>query len=154
MKRTLCLTAVGFGLLTAAALPAAAATWSATTPLSAAGVNVEFGPSVAINDSGFGVAAWSDDEGGQAVIRVAEHAPGGGWVTLPTPLSVNLLGMACEVFTSIDPQGDALVAWAQYSGPICDSGNQTMVFVTRGAAVGAWSGPQAIGTAHQDGQGA
>jgi PKD repeat protein len=153
MKRTLCLATVGFGLLIAAALPAGAATWSATTPLSPAGANVEFAPSVAIDDAGFGVAAWSDDEGGKAVIRVAEHPPGGAWATSPTVLSASFPGMACEVFTSIDPQGDALVAWAQYSGSICDSGNQMMLFATRGAADGAWSAPQAAGTSHPDGQG-
>lgn len=153
MKRILCSAAVGLGLLFAAALPADAATWSATTPLSAAGADVQFGPSVAIDDAGYGVAAWSDVESGKAVIRVAEHVPGGAWATSPTVLSATLPGLACEVFTSVDPQGDALVAWAQYDGTICDSGNQTMHFATRGATDGDWSAPQVLGTAHTDGFG-
>ncbi len=153
MRRLLSTATLGVGLLLAAALPAVAATWSATTPLSASGVTVDFGPRLAIDDAGFGVAAWSDDEGGRPVIRVAEHAPGGAWATSATVLSASLPGPACEAFASVDPQGNALVAWAQYDGSICDSGNQTMVFSTRPAG-GDWSAPQAIGIPNKDGQGA
>ena len=152
MGRTVRAALAGLGLLLAAALPANAATWSASTPLNAAGASMEFGPSVALDGIGNGVAAWSQDENGVSVIRIADHVPSGGWVPGPGSLSAGIGGNACDVFASVDDQGNALVAWFQYSGQLCESGNQQMWFANR-AAGGAWSAPQPLGASLQDGDG-
>src|SRR5471030_2680213 len=95
------------GLVLVWAMPAAAApTWSSSVSLSGQGNAVGFfNASVAISDGGLGVEAWSETVSGKSVIRVAQHASGGQWTTLPTSLSGSLPGDACAPFASIDPAG-------------------------------------------------
>src|SRR5262249_40427073 len=106
------LTAV-LALLLAPAIPANAATWTPPALLSDAGAGVGGRPSVALNDAGFGVMTWIENDAGFAVVRAARHAPGGSWVVDPAPLSPASLD-ACDAFASIDAAGNALVVWAQF----------------------------------------
>jgi hypothetical protein len=142
------------GLLLLGALPALAApTWSAPTllsnPVNAVGT-VPSAPTIAIDDGGVGVEAWSETVAGSSVIRVAQHT-GGTWSTLPGGISTSLPGDGCSPFASVDPSGNALVVWSQWTGPGCGAGNQTIVFSTRAAAATTWAAPQAVGTTAQAG---
>ena len=117
------------GLVFLSAVPAfAAPTWSSPVSLSGSGNAVaNFNASVAIADGGLGVEAWSETVAGKSVIRVAQHAAGGQWATLPGDISSSLPGDACDPFASIDPAGNALVVWQQWAGPGCNNGNQTIL---------------------------
>jgi hypothetical protein len=131
------------------AIPAAAAqTWSSPVSLSTAGNAINFfSPSVAIGDGGLGVEAWSEVVAGKSVIRVAQHVSAGQWTPLAGSLSGSLPGDACDPLASVDPAGNALVAWVQWAGPGCGTGDQTILYSTRAAGAPAWSQPQVAGTA-------
>ena len=137
------------GLVLAVAMPAAAApTWSSPVSLSGQGNAVgSFNSSVAIADGGLGVEAWSETVAGKSVIRVAQHAAGGQWATLPGDISSSLPGDACDPFASVDPAGNALVVWEQWAGPGCNNGNQTILFATRAAGAATFTAPQVAGAA-------
>ena len=111
------------------------------------GNTVAFKPSIAIADGGFAIETWAETVGGKSVIRVAQHAPGGSWVTLPGDISSSLPGDGCTPFASIDSAGNALVSWTQWAGPGCGVGSQTVLFATRAANAASWSGPGVIGPA-------
>jgi hypothetical protein len=102
-------------------------------------------PSVAILDGGTGIETWSENGGGTSVVRVATHAPGGAWTTLPGTLSGAIPGHGCSPFASIDPAGNALVVWSQWAGSGCNAGTLTMLFATRPAGAAAFTAPSAIG---------
>jgi hypothetical protein len=131
------------------AIPAAAApTWSSAVSLSTAGNAIDFlSPSVAIGDGGLGVEAWSEVVAGKNVIRVAQHASAGQWTPLAGSLSGSLPGDACNPLASVDPAGNALVAWVQWAGPGCGAGDQTILYSTRAAGAPDWTQPQVAGTA-------
>ena len=136
---------LALGLALAWALPASAATWSAPVSLSTAASPVTDRPSVAILDNGTGIETWSENSGGTNVVRVAAHAPGGAWTTLPGTLSGAIPGHGCSPFASIDPAGNALVVWSQWAGSGCNVGTLTMLFATRAAGAAAFTAPSAIG---------
>ena len=141
---------LGLALASAVAAPAAAATWSAPAVLSPAATTTSPSPSVAINDAGFGIAAWSEfnNATGQVIVRTATHAPGGAWVSDATPVSGAAVE-ACTPHVSIDPSGNALVVWAQWTSAGC-SGTQTIFFATRAVGTAAWSAPASLGTGQSD----
>ncbi len=113
--------------------------------LSTAASPVTDRPSVAILDGGTGIETWSENSGGTNVVRVAVHAPGGTWTTLPGTLSGAIPGHGCSPFASIDPAGNALVVWSQWAGSGCNVGTLTMLFATRPAGAAAFAAPSAIG---------
>jgi hypothetical protein len=143
----------GLGLLFAFALPANAATWAPPTGLTPAGVAVDSTPSVAIDDAGFGVAAWSEEDGGRAVVRAATHAPGGAWVIGAAPLS-STTADACDVFAAIDASGTAMVVWAQFGASGCHTGPMSVLFATHGPNDASWSNPGSATPFSQDFAGA
>jgi hypothetical protein len=143
---------LALGLVLACALPAAAApTWSGSISLSGAGNPLTDKPSVAINDGGLGIMAWSETSAGKTGVRVAQHAPGGAWATFPTTLSGSLPGDGCSPAVSIDPAGNAMVVWSQWAGPGCSVGTQTILFSTRAAGAAGWSAPGVVGPAAAQG---
>jgi PKD domain len=143
---------LALGLALAWALPAGAApTWSGSISLSGPGNPITDRPSVAINDGGLGIEAWSETAAGKTGVRVAQHTPGGAWTTFPLTLSGALPGDGCSPFASIDPAGNALVVWSQWAGPGCNVGMQTILFSTRAAGAAAWSAPGVVGAAAAQG---
>ncbi len=136
------------GVLAVALAPAALAapTWVAPVSLSSAGDTIAT-PSVSLADGGLGIEAWSENNGTRQVIRVAQHALGGSWTTLPGDISSSLPGDACNPTAAIDPAGNALVVWAQYAGPGCYSGAQTILSARRPAGASAFTAPAVVAPA-------
>ncbi|MEO9176006.1 MAG: PKD domain-containing protein, partial [Gaiellales bacterium] len=153
MRRVIRPFLLAYGLVLVWVVPAVAApTWSAPVRVSGAGDAVGlFTPSVSIADGGLGIEAWSETVAGTSVIRVAQHVGGGQWTPFPGNISSTLPGDACDPFASIDPAGNALVVWAQFAGPGCGGGNQTILFATRAAGAAAFGPPQVVGSSAPQG---
>jgi hypothetical protein len=104
---------------------------SAPVTLSAAGKKALF-PTVAMNDRGDTVVAWTRGEGSNGVVQ-ASFRPAGGSFGAPVSLSPGGES-ATAPRVAIDAAGDATVVWDRYNGT-----NEVVEEATRPAATGSFS---------------
>ena len=104
---------------------------SAPVTLSAAGKKALF-PTVAMNDRGDTIVAWTRGEGSNGVVQ-ASYRPAGGSFGAPVNLSTGGES-ATAPRVAIDDAGDSTVVWDRYNGA-----NEVVEEATRLAATGSFS---------------
>ncbi len=109
---------------------------SSAVTLSAAGKNAVF-PTVAMNDRGDTIVAWTRGEGPDGVVQ-ASFRPAGGSFSAPVNLSTGGES-ATAPRVAIDDAGDATVVWDQYNGV-----RELVEEATRVAASGSFSKPAVL----------
>jgi PKD repeat protein len=104
---------------------------SSPVTLSATGKNAVF-PTVAMNDRGDTIVAWTRGEGPGGIVQ-ASFRPAGGAFGVPVSLSSGG-ETATDPRVAIDEAGDATVVWDRYNGV-----NEVVEEATRSAATGSFS---------------
>ncbi len=104
----LCRLALPLALLGLVPASAGAAGWLATSPVPLSNVE-SYGAKIAIEDSGRGIAAWTEVDNGIDHPMVAGYRHGSGWAS-PAPLSS---ANAASIDLAASPAGDEIVVWRE-----------------------------------------
>jgi hypothetical protein len=109
-------------------------TWSTATLIETNNLSSAGYPLVAINENGYGVAAWSQSDGSRGLVWVNRYSPiSRTWGTATAVSSASVGSAIGYPRVAISPSGDALAAWHQAEGA------QTGVWSNRYAAANsAW----------------
>ena len=104
----LCRLALPLALLGLVPASAGAAGWLATSPVPLSNVE-SYGAKIAIEDSGRGIAAWTEVDNGIDHPMVAGYRHGSGWASAAPLSSAN----AASLDLAASPAGDEIVVWRE-----------------------------------------
>ncbi len=92
-------------------------------------------PQVAVDPNGNAVAVWSQSDGTRSDIWANRFTPSGGWGA--AELIEENTSNTAQPQVAVDPNGNAVVVWAQEDGPV-------NIWANRFTPAGGWGAPELI----------
>ncbi|HMC69095.1 MAG TPA: hypothetical protein VKJ07_08080, partial [Mycobacteriales bacterium] len=122
----------------------AAGGWQASTAISTSTLDASYGPQLAFDATGHGVAVWQQQTGVGAYAGVNRFDPAAGWGT-PGALGTDVAGDVWDPHVAVDGAGNATAVWTQWDA------NGLSVTSSRSLAGGAWSASLRVADTPTDG---